>query len=75
MGFLGKSNVKKGFHEHWVSWVMNCVYLVSYNVIVSGKMSLKIWPAGGIGQGYLLSPYLFIMVIDILSRLDNQFVL
>lgn len=54
---------------------MNCVYLVSYNVIVSGKMSLKIWPAGGIGQGYLLSPYLFIMVIDILSRLDNQFVL
>ena len=45
---------------------------VFYNIIVNGKKSGSIFPSKGLRQGDPLSPYLFLFVMDVLSRMLNK---
>lgn len=61
-----------GFSPHWVNLVMTLVTTVSYSYQVNGFSSRVVHPNRGLRQGGPFSPYLFILVFDVLSRLINE---
>ena len=63
---------ENGFDKKWIRWIMECISSVSYNLIVNGKKSNLIIPTRGIRQGDLLSLYLFLFIVNVLSRMINK---
>lgn len=70
--FLDMMLGKMGFSNKWRSWIMTCVTLVKYNLNVNGNLSAQFNPSRGIRQDDPLSPYLFILVADVFSKLIEE---
>lgn len=70
--FLRECLIKMGFCGRWVNWVMQCVSTVSYSIKINGEPMPYFKPTRGIRQGDPLSPYLFILVANVLSLLIKQ---
>lgn len=70
--FLSKVMHYMGFSEHWIKMVYECISTVSFQVLLNGSPSRSFCPSRGLRQGDPLSPYLFIMVLEVFSRLIEK---
>lgn len=64
-----------GYPALFVTWIMRCVDTAAFSVSVNGELEGFFSSSRGIRQGCSLSPYLFVMVSNVLSRLLNSAVL
>ena len=63
---------KMGFVHGWINWVLSCISTVSYSFVINGKIRGSIPPHHGIHKKDPISPCLFLLCVDVLSRLVSR---
>ena len=58
-----------GFKKKWLGWMKWHIFIARFSVLVNGTPSCFFQRSKGLSLGDLLSPYLFVIVIEALSCL------
>lgn len=67
--FLLSIMVKLVFCPTWVSWILICISTTSFSILINGSPFGMFFPSQGLQQEHPLSPFLFILGIEVLSQL------
>ncbi|RVW72100.1 Rhodanese-like domain-containing protein 8, chloroplastic [Vitis vinifera] len=70
--FLMKVFHKMGFGNKWVGWMWSCVSSAKFSILVNGVPAGFFPSTRGLCQGDPLSPYLFVMGMEILDVLIRR---
>ena len=63
---------KMGFGSKWLGWMWSCISTAKFSVLVNG-VPVGFFPSSkGLRQGDPLSPYLFVMGMEVLSALIRR---
>ncbi|KAK2654625.1 hypothetical protein Ddye_014481 [Dipteronia dyeriana] len=70
--FLFEIFSRMGFGNKWVEWIRWCATSLLLSVLVNGCQTKEFSIERGLYQGDPLSPLLFYMVVEVLSRMFNK---
>nr|GEW00270.1 putative reverse transcriptase domain, reverse transcriptase zinc-binding domain protein [Tanacetum cinerariifolium]GEX28611.1 putative reverse transcriptase domain, reverse transcriptase zinc-binding domain protein [Tanacetum cinerariifolium] len=70
--FLETILVGFGFHPKMVQWIVVCVLVASYSICVNGNLHGWFKGKRGLRRGDLLSPYLFTLVMEVLTLIRDD---
>lgn len=70
--FVRDCMLKMGFCAKWVSLIMQCISTVTFSVKINGEPTPFFNPSRGLKQGDPLSPYLFILISNVLTWLMKK---
>ncbi|GKB92869.1 RNA-directed DNA polymerase, eukaryota, reverse transcriptase zinc-binding domain protein [Tanacetum coccineum] len=73
--FLKQILIHFGFHEKIIGWIMTCVTSAAFTVCVNGERYGYFKSGRGLRQGDPMSPYLFTLVMEILTLIIQRRVL
>ena len=62
-----------GFGEKWCSWIKHCISSARFSVLINGAPSGFFGSSRGVRQSDLLSPSLFVLVMEAFSKMLGAF--
>ena len=63
---------RMGFGQVWPKWIWACISSAEMSIIINGSATKPFRMEHGLRQGDPLSPFLFVLVVDVLNRLLSK---